>query len=107
MTATPWVVCVTPPGALPQLRAIRRDRLQSHFRNGLLVVLTGQDNGPVNPVTGGQKIESVVWNDRPLSAPRLLLPSMQVNMRAGRLPPAEANVVRYLIIPVKEPEGSL
>lgn len=40
--------------------------------------------------------------DSTLSAPKLLLPSIQVNMRAGRFPPAEANGVRYLMIPVKE-----
>jgi glyoxylase-like metal-dependent hydrolase (beta-lactamase superfamily II) len=39
--------------------------------------------------------------DATLSAPKLLLPSIQVNMRAGRFPPAEANGVRYLKIPVK------
>ena len=39
--------------------------------------------------------------DATLSAPKLLLPSIQVNMRAGRFPPAEANGVRYLVIPVK------
>jgi glyoxylase-like metal-dependent hydrolase (beta-lactamase superfamily II) len=39
--------------------------------------------------------------DAKLSAPRLLLPSIQVNIRAGRFPPAETNGVRYLTIPVK------
>ena len=39
--------------------------------------------------------------DATLSAPRLLLPSIQVNIRAGRFPPAESNGVRYLTIPVK------
>jgi glyoxylase-like metal-dependent hydrolase (beta-lactamase superfamily II) len=39
--------------------------------------------------------------DATLPAPRLLLPSIQVNIRAGRFPPAEANGVRYLKIPVK------
>jgi glyoxylase-like metal-dependent hydrolase (beta-lactamase superfamily II) len=39
--------------------------------------------------------------DAKLSAPRLLLPSIQVNIRAGRFPPAEANGVRYLTIPMK------
>ena len=39
--------------------------------------------------------------DEGLAAPRLLLPSIQVNIRAGRFPPAEANGVRYLTIPVK------
>ena len=39
--------------------------------------------------------------DATLSAPKLLLPSIQVNIRAGRFPQAEANGVRYLKIPVK------
>lgn len=39
--------------------------------------------------------------DATLSAPKLLLPSIQVNIRAGRFPSAEANGVRYLKIPVK------
>lgn len=40
--------------------------------------------------------------DATLAAPKLLLPSIQVNIRAGRFPPAQANGVRYLMIPVKE-----
>jgi len=39
--------------------------------------------------------------DATLSAPRLLLPSIQVNMRAGKFPPAHTNGVRYLTIPVR------
>jgi hypothetical protein len=38
--------------------------------------------------------------DATLSAPTLLLPSIQVNIRAGRFPEAEANGVRYLKIPI-------
>jgi hypothetical protein len=38
--------------------------------------------------------------DVTLAAPLLLLPSIQVNIRAGKLPPAEANGVRYLKVPV-------
>ena len=38
--------------------------------------------------------------DATLAPPRLLLPSIQVNIRAGRFPPAEENGVRYLRIPV-------
>jgi len=44
--------------------------------------------------------------DTKLSAPRLLLPSIQVNIRAGKFPPAEANGVRYLTIPVKLKGGA-
>ena len=39
--------------------------------------------------------------DATLTVPRLLLPSIQVNVRAGHFPEAEANGVRYLKIPVK------
>jgi glyoxylase-like metal-dependent hydrolase (beta-lactamase superfamily II) len=38
--------------------------------------------------------------DKTLVKPRLLLPSVQLNMRAGQLPPAESNGVRYLKIPL-------
>lgn len=39
--------------------------------------------------------------DATLAVPKLLLPSIQVNIRAGRFPEAEANGVRFLRIPVK------
>lgn len=39
--------------------------------------------------------------DATLSVPKLLLPSIQVNVRAGRFPAAEANGVSYLRIPVR------
>jgi glyoxylase-like metal-dependent hydrolase (beta-lactamase superfamily II) len=39
--------------------------------------------------------------DATLAAPLLLLPSIQVNIRGGNLPPEEINGVRYLKIPVK------
>jgi len=38
--------------------------------------------------------------DRGLGVPALLLPSIQVNVRAGQLPPAEGNGRRYLKIPL-------
>ncbi|MEM8987977.1 MAG: MBL fold metallo-hydrolase [Pseudomonadota bacterium] len=38
--------------------------------------------------------------DATLSMPKLLLPSVQVNIRAGALPPAEENGVAYLKIPL-------
>ena len=38
--------------------------------------------------------------DATLAAPHLLMPSIQVNMRAGHLPPPEDNGVQYLKIPV-------
>ena len=39
--------------------------------------------------------------DATLAVPKLLLPAIQVNVRAGRFPQAESNGVRYLKIPVK------
>lgn len=38
--------------------------------------------------------------DAKLGTPRLLIPSIQVNMRAGKMPPAEDNGVTYLKVPV-------
>ena len=38
--------------------------------------------------------------DATLDVPVLILPSVQVNMRAGKLPPPEANGITYLKIPV-------
>jgi glyoxylase-like metal-dependent hydrolase (beta-lactamase superfamily II) len=38
--------------------------------------------------------------DAKLAMPKLILPSVQVNMRAGKMPPAEDNGVQYLKIPV-------
>lgn len=38
--------------------------------------------------------------DATLNMPRLILPSVQVNMRAGKLPPADDNGTHYLKLPV-------
>ncbi|HBG98655.1 MAG: MBL fold metallo-hydrolase [Rhodobacteraceae bacterium] len=38
--------------------------------------------------------------DATLDMPRLIVPSLQVNMRAGRMPPAEDNGTTYLKVPV-------
>jgi glyoxylase-like metal-dependent hydrolase (beta-lactamase superfamily II) len=38
--------------------------------------------------------------DAKLDMPRLILPSVQVNMRGGNLPPAESNGVSYLKLPI-------
>jgi hypothetical protein len=39
--------------------------------------------------------------DATLDTPRLFLPSLQVNMRAGELPPPESNGRRYFKIPIE------
>jgi len=50
-------------------------------------------------------VEMRETRDAKLAPPLLLLPSIQVNMRAGRFPPAESNGVRYLRIPVRMKGG--
>ncbi|MCU0074279.1 MBL fold metallo-hydrolase [Pseudomonas koreensis] len=45
-------------------------------------------------------VEMRTRRDAGLGMPTLLLPAIQVNVRAGNLPPAEANGVTYLKIPI-------
>ena len=66
---------------------------------------TVQEQRDKNVHVGGGKTEAEfvamrTSRDATLSAPTLLLPSIQVNIRAGAFPPAEDNGVRYLRIPV-------
>lgn len=51
-------------------------------------------------VTEEAFVERRKARDAQLGMPALILPSVQVNVRAGRLPPPEGNGVRYLKIPV-------
>jgi len=53
---------------------------------------------------GVSEDDFVKWRegrDSGLAAPLLLLPSIQTNIRAGKLPPPDANGVSYIKIPVK------
>jgi glyoxylase-like metal-dependent hydrolase (beta-lactamase superfamily II) len=59
-----------------------------------------------NGVTEEAFVAMRTARDATLAAPRLLLPSIQVNIRAGKFPPKEANGVRYLLIPVKLKGGA-
>ncbi|MFP5506293.1 MAG: MBL fold metallo-hydrolase [Gammaproteobacteria bacterium] len=45
-------------------------------------------------------VQRITARDRQLSAPRLLFPSLQVNINAGVLPNAEDNQISYLKIPL-------
>jgi hypothetical protein len=38
--------------------------------------------------------------DATLKVPKLLYPAIQVNIRGGRLPPADANGVSYIKLPL-------
>ena len=51
-------------------------------------------------VTEDAFVEMRTQRDATLSMPKLILPSLQVNMRAGHLPPPEDNGVRYLKLPL-------
>lgn len=43
--------------------------------------------------------------DAGLAAPKLILPALQVNIRAGELPPPDANGIRYLRLPLNQLGG--
>jgi hypothetical protein len=45
-------------------------------------------------------VEMRTARDKTLAMPVLILPSVQVNIRAGNFPPAEENGVSYLKIPL-------
>jgi len=51
-------------------------------------------------ISEDQFVEMRKRRDATLSIPRLIIPSVQVNIRAGQLPPAEDNGVSYLKVPV-------
>ncbi len=51
-------------------------------------------------VTEDEFVAMRTSRDAQLGMPRLILPSIQLNMRAGELPPAEDNGQRYLKIPL-------
>lgn len=51
-------------------------------------------------ITEDEFVKMRTTRDATLAAPALLMPSIQVNMRAGQLPPADANGVHYLRVPV-------
>lgn len=51
-------------------------------------------------ITEAQFVAMRSARDATLAAPKLILPALQVNIRAGVLPPAESNGVAYLRIPL-------
>lgn len=53
-------------------------------------------------ITEDEFVSLRVGRDKTLSMPTLILPSVQVNMRAGLLPPEEENGISYLKIPVDQ-----
>lgn len=60
-----------------------------------------------NVHVGGQNDEEAfvklrTARDATLPAPKLILPALQVNIRAGELPPPDANGIRYLRLPLDQ-----
>ena len=51
-------------------------------------------------VSEDQFVAMRIERDATLSMPKLILPALQVNIRAGHLPPPEQNGVRYLKLPM-------
>lgn len=51
-------------------------------------------------VTEAEFVQMRTKRDATLGMPTLMLPAIQVNIRAGMLPPAEPNGVQYLKIPL-------
>lgn len=70
---------------------VREERNNVHLRGG---------------VTEAAFVAMRQARDATLSAPTLLLPSIQVNIRAGRFPKAESNGVHYLLLPVRARSGA-
>lgn len=56
-------------------------------------------------VTESDFVKMRTARDKTLSTPRLMFPSVQVNMRAGAFPPAESNGVSYLKLPLHVAPG--
>lgn len=53
-------------------------------------------------ITEDEFVEMREARDKTLAMPRLILPSVQVNMRAGDMPPKEDNGVSYLKLPLNQ-----
>lgn len=68
---------------------------------------TVEDQRQGNIHVGGEAGEDAFANlrtarDAGLPAPKLILPALQVNIRAGELPPPDANGIRYLRLPLDQ-----
>ena len=74
---------------------------REEYCNETTVAAEREHNIHVHPgVTVDEFVAMRTARDATLSMPTLILPSVQINMRAGDLPPAEDNGVRYLKIPL-------
>ena len=77
---------------MPGGREVRWETTAGEERKGNIHVREG--------VTEDEFVQMRTARDRTLDMPVLMLPAVQVNARAGRLPPAEDNGISYLKIPL-------
>ena len=77
---------------MPGGREVRWETTAGEERQGNIHVREG--------VTEEEFVQMRTARDRTLDMPVLMLPAVQVNARAGRLPPAEDNGISYLKIPL-------
>lgn len=74
---------------------------RKHYRYETTVAEQRKDNIHVRDGISEEAFVAMrTKRDKALSMPRLILPSVQVNMRAGHMPAAEDNGVTYLKIPL-------
>ncbi len=76
----------------PESREVACETTVADEKSGNIHVHTG--------VTQSQFVEMRQTRDATLAMPHLILPSLQINMRAGHYPPEENNGMVYLKIPV-------
>ncbi len=65
--------------------------------------MAAQRNGNIHinkDISEGDFVATREGRDKQLGMPKLLLPAIQVNVRAGGLPDPEDNGIRYLKIPL-------
>lgn len=62
--------------------------------------------GMGTPVDEGAFVKRRTERDAQLAPPRLILPALQMNIRAGELPPPDANGIRYLRLPLNQLGGA-
>ncbi|WP_213610189.1 MBL fold metallo-hydrolase [Pseudoalteromonas sp.] len=73
------------------------------YRHSVTVKEQKESNIHVNnSVIKEQFIEMRETRDKTLSMPRLILPAIQLNVRAGNFPPADNNGVSYLKVPLNQ-----
>ena len=76
---------------------------RSEFHSETTIAAQRAHNVHVNDgVCEDEFVQMRTARDAQLDMPKLILPSVQVNMRGGNFPPAEANGETYLKIPVKQ-----